>query len=164
MQNWRIKNRIRKHNITENKWLLELNSKPKLRTLKEFKCEFKPEPYIISYLSRYQRSLLAQYRCGILPLRIETGRFNLICDTDSRNIRRLNLEERTCQLCNLNNIEDEFHLTCVCPLYTNFRNNMYQTVNQQNFINFDNHQKFFFLNRNCQNLLGSMECQNKCSI
>ena len=30
------------------------------------------------YMNRQQRSLLAQLRCGILPLHIETGRFKTV--------------------------------------------------------------------------------------
>ena len=48
--------------------------KPKLRTYKLFIEIAKIEPYIACNLPRYQRSLLAQLRFGILPLSIETGR------------------------------------------------------------------------------------------
>ncbi len=67
------------------------------------------EPYIVSYMSRSERSLLAQIRVGVLPLRIETGRYgNLKC------------EERTCKLCN-QEIEDETHFVCSCQTFEDLR-------------------------------------------
>ncbi len=40
-----------------------------------FKSVFKTEDYLLIDLKKNDRSLLAQFRCGILPLRIETGRY-----------------------------------------------------------------------------------------
>jgi hypothetical protein len=56
-------------------WQSTLQSYPELRTCKQFKQEFKIEQYVILNLSKNERSALAQLRCGILPLRIETGRY-----------------------------------------------------------------------------------------
>ena len=58
-----------------------------------------------------ERSVLAQLRFGILPLHIETGRFN--------NTR---LEDRTCKICELDKIEDECHLLFECDAYDIPRN------------------------------------------
>ena len=44
----------------------------KLRTYRLFKIEFKLEDYVHMDLSLAQMSILAQIRCGILPLCIET--------------------------------------------------------------------------------------------
>ncbi len=56
-------------------WFNESRNKPKLRTYCIFKRQFEVEPYVKNYLSRQVRSRLAQFRAGILPLHIETGRF-----------------------------------------------------------------------------------------
>ncbi len=48
-------------------------------------------------------SLIAEIRFGILPLHIENGCFRI-----------LNLEERTCKICNSQEIEDEFHFVISC--------------------------------------------------
>ena len=142
-------------NIVERKWKLALDIKPKLRTLKEFKTDYKVEPYTEAYLTRFQRSLLSQYRCGILPLRVETGRFNLIRDNETKNLRHLNLEERLCQLCDRGSVEDEFHFTCVCPLYSTPRLKMFNEINKcnVNFNNLETFQQFVYINKYCQKLL-----------
>ena len=48
---------------------------------------------------------MAKFRCGVAPLRIETGRFE-----------RLPVEDRRCFNCN-GLVEDELHVITVCPLY-----------------------------------------------
>ena len=63
-------------------------TKPKLRTYVQIKESYNVENYIILNMSRQERSILAQLRCGVLPLHIEIGRF--------RNIPR---EKRTCSMC-----------------------------------------------------------------
>ncbi len=64
---------------------------------------------MLSYMSRSERSLLAQLRVGVLPLRIETGRY---CN--------LKLEERICELCS-QDIEDETHFVCSCQTFEDLR-------------------------------------------
>ena len=70
----------------------------KLRTYISFKTQHNTEDYVKAYLPKQERSFLAQLRCGVLPLRIETGRFS-----------GLKAEERVCQLCDSGDIEDEKH-------------------------------------------------------
>ena len=63
---------------------------PKLRTFIMFKDIFEPETYIIKSMSRRRRSLMSQFRTGILPLEIETGRYVPIFDkTFKKNRKRL---------------------------------------------------------------------------
>ena len=57
------------------------------------------------------RNALAKLRLNSHKLNIETGRHRQI----ERNLR-------ICTLCNMNDIEDEFHFFLVCPFYTHFRN------------------------------------------
>ncbi len=63
-------------------------------------------------MSRPQRSLIAQLRLGILPIHIETGTF-----------RGTQLDDRICQLCDTQEVEDENHFVCKCNLYNNLRKN-----------------------------------------
>ncbi len=86
-------------------WKQEVHDKPILRTYVTFKSNFGVELYVVSYMSRSERCLLAQSRVGILPLRIETGRY---CN--------LKLEERICELCN-QETEDEAHFVCSCQTF-----------------------------------------------
>lgn len=59
----------------ENEWLGKINQLPKLRLYKGVKTNFKTENYLEMNISKSQRFILAQFRCGILPIRIETGRY-----------------------------------------------------------------------------------------
>ena len=72
-------------------------------------------------MSRHRRSLLAQFRSGILPLHVETGRW-----------QNKTWTERTCTLCSLNCVEDEFHFLCICELYTVHRNALFERVAVKN--------------------------------
>jgi hypothetical protein len=57
------------------KWHTDVQHIPKLRTYRLFKNSFKLENYISLNTCKNERSILCQFRFGILPLRIETGRF-----------------------------------------------------------------------------------------
>ena len=63
-------------------------------------------------------SLLAQFRCGILPLRIETGRYV----GEKPNERRLR------KICDSQQIEDETHFLLHCPFYSVLRNTLFSSV------------------------------------
>ena len=92
-----------------NNWEINVKEKPKLKTYVTFKKHYGLENYLTYNLSRGKRSLLAQFRLGILPLKVETGRFS--------NIDR---EERICDFCK-NEVEDEVHFLFHCGLYREFR-------------------------------------------
>ncbi len=75
---------------------------------------FKDTPEMDKYmkynLTRSERSYIAQFRLGVLPLRIETGRFV-----------RENIPNRLCVFCNKNCIEDEIHFLIHCTAYNDVR-------------------------------------------
>ena len=95
-------------------WCTEVERFPKLRTYRLFKQEFKCEGYLLLNLPRNERSMLSQFRCGILPLRVETGRY--VGEP---------IEERKCRLCTQNKIENEFHFLLECEHYSDARNNIF---------------------------------------
>ena len=64
--------------------------------------------------------------CGILPLQIEVGRY-----------WNIDLCHRVCLICN-NDVEDEIHFLCQCPLYMALRTKLFQTAH-------DSHAEFFDL-------------------
>ncbi len=64
--------------ILNERWKLGMTLKPKLRTYIKFKEQIETEQYINFCVSCRKRSLLAQFRMGVLPLAIETGRFKSI--------------------------------------------------------------------------------------
>ncbi len=92
------------------KWHTSIQNMAKLDVYKQIKPEFGVEKYLTMNISRYEKSLLSQLRYGILPLRIETGRFV--------NEKR---HERLCMLCNSNLVEDTEHFIFHCNLYDSHR-------------------------------------------
>ena len=88
----------------------EISKKPKLRLFKQI-CEVESsERYVKLNISSSERSLLAQLRMGILPLRIETGRFS-----------NLKINERLCQMCKTGEVEDEIHFLFKCERFKECR-------------------------------------------
>ena len=96
----------------------KVNFKPKLRSYKLFKQDIETEKYVTSNLNNFERSLIAKLRSGTLPLAIETGRF-----------RNIDVENRTCTMCDQNLIEDEKHFICICSLYHDLRLKLYSDLN-----------------------------------
>ena len=135
----------------ENNWCDSIEHKPKLRTYKKYKHNINVEPYVSHYMSRGNRSILAQFRFGILPLRIETGRF------DSTP-----LEDRLCIFCNMNVIEDEFHFLIQCPMYIIPRQTLFHNIslNEDSFLRLNQSEKFNFINQNCQKQLAIYLCKS----
>jgi hypothetical protein len=68
---------------------------------------------------------LAQFRCGILPLNIETGRYTGIP-----------IQLRTCIFCTNTFIEDEVHFLLECELYNKERELLFSKANPY-YENFD---------------------------
>ena len=63
----------------------------KLKTYIMFKDIFEPETYIIKCMSRRRRSLMAQFKTGIIPLEIESGRYVPIFDKTLKKNRSAQL-------------------------------------------------------------------------
>ncbi len=93
-----------------------MNGRPKIRTYVLFKENYCAENYVKYCMSCQQRSSIAQLRLDILPIYIKTGRFIVT-----------QLDERICQLCDTQEVEDEIHFVCKCNLYNNLREIMYRT-------------------------------------
>ena len=83
---------------------------PKLDLLVNIKHNFGTEKYLEMDLDRYDKSLLSQFRYGILPIEIETGRY-----------RGLDRKDRLCTLCNEGVVEDQIHFALKCPTYDQIR-------------------------------------------
>ena len=110
-----------------NKWSEDIYHKPKLRTYVRIKESFDVENYVLSFISRRQRSIVAQLRCGILPLAIETGRWYGI-----------DHEMRICKLCNNGSIENEEHFVFLCNYFDTERDDF---LSQIQYVCPDFHQK-----------------------
>ena len=88
----------------------------KLRTYKLFKTEMKPDKYVMDILPRNHRSAMAKFRCGVAPIRLETGRYE-------------NIEENDRVCFNCNQVENEMHVILHCPVYNDLRDVLFQHVN-----------------------------------
>ena len=133
-------------NIIEKEWKTQINNKPKLRTYKLYKKNYKTSDYVINTLNRFNRSMLAKFRTGILQLRVETGRFT-----------QMKLEDRTCQICNLNLIEDEIHFLCVCNKYDELRKILFISAAEKHvqFSTLSIDLKFIYLMSFCNREVGA---------
>ena len=110
---------VKEHLVKKDthQWKINVASKPKLRTYALFKINIKTELYVSLLIPKCKRSIFCQFRSGILPLAIETGRY-----------RNVPADERLCEICNLNLVEDEIHFLCFCPRYQELRTELYQNV------------------------------------
>ena len=111
-------------------WLNNVQDMPKLRNYKLFKNNYEVEPYVLCFLNREKRSLVAQLRSGILPLQVEVGRW-----------QGIPVEERICPGCNLNQVEDECHFLFKCNNYDVERRSLY-TKQSDDFENLSMSNKF----------------------
>ena len=101
----------------------------------QIKSHYCTERYALLNLDRNQRSVLAQLRCSILPLHVETGRF-----TNKK------LQDRKCGICNSDEVEDEYHFLFHCTYYQDERRLfMSQLTGYPNFNNLNNHVKLLTL-------------------
>ncbi len=89
----------------------------KLRTYKQFKEQYFTEPYVKIVTQKKYRSAYAKFRCGVAPIKIETGRYGL---------NRVPVEERLCEYCNV--VEDEFHVIMQCSQYDDIRMQLMSTI------------------------------------
>ena len=108
-------------------------------------------------INKYKRSVLAQFRSGILPLQIEVGRY-----------RNIQLCDRICPMCNLA-VEDEIHFLCQCPKYSDVRAIVFNAVSLKcdRFMSIDVLDQFVFLMSNLQKevmnfLLNAMQQRTNC--
>ena len=107
---------MHQHDCTE--WSTDVVKFDKLRTYITFKTELCKEEYVNIVTNRQHRSALAQFRSGVLPLKIETGRF-----------QNIPLEYRLCVLCNQDVIESESHFLLYCSKYSELRQSFYTSLN-----------------------------------
>ncbi len=82
---------------------------PKCNLYRYLTHDFKLQSYLFK-AGRHTKEL-TQIRLSAHKLQIEYGRY--------RNIDR---QDRKCTLCNLNDVEDEFHFILKCPVYNDLRN------------------------------------------
>ena len=98
-------------------WDEEIPLNHKLTTFNSIKESHDIEFYLHKIEDRYARKVLSSLRLSCHPLRIETGRY-----------RKIPRENRLCENCTLNVIEDEQHFITICPLYSQYRSKLYTNL------------------------------------
>ena len=107
-----LKTRLIDTFITESREGIRNSSS--LLLFKELSIIYETVPYLkLLYNAKY-RNALAKIRLSSHSLAIETGRHN--------GIPR---ENRKCTLCNINDIEDEYHFIIICPFFPRITKRLY---------------------------------------
>ena len=89
------------------KWLLDIGNRSSVVTFKDLKDTF---TYSGLYLNKMK---ISKYRNAVTKLGISVHQLS-IETVSHRNIPR---NERIVELCDKNELEDEFHVLLVCPAY-----------------------------------------------
>ena len=120
----------------EEKLLNTCKSLPKLRTY----CSLVGDPgwrnYLAKPLSFIQRKFMAKLRLGVLPLRIETGRYEM---------PRIESKDRICKQCAMQEVEDEEHFLLRCSKHSARRIALLSDIKLDNFGQWDSNQKLVYL-------------------
>ena len=111
-----------------DKWKAELNrerprwgnGQNKLRTYRTCKSTYETETYVKIIMPFSCCSAFAKFHAGVVPLRLETGRFE-----------NLAVNQRTCFNCS-DLVESEKHVLLLCPLYDDLQQEMYYVKSQYN--------------------------------
>ena len=104
----------------------------KLRFYKKLKTEYSMENYLM-LLDRFElRSAISKIRISAHPLEIEKGRY-----------KKLPVEERTCNYCMSNVVEDEIHFISNCTFNDQERKELFKeaTKTYRNFQRFTDERK-----------------------
>ena len=107
--------------LNQTAWTREAETKPKLRTFNQIHDFNTYQTLVQTPVTRIQRSFLSQLKFGILPLKIETDRY-----------QGIKPENRLCKLCNLNEPEDEIHFIFRCPALSEGRLSVTSHINLRN--------------------------------
>ena len=96
--------------IYQQSWYSAINNSRRLETYSLLKHDFMFEPYLDYIKERRFRLAMTRFRTSSHDLFTEKG-------------RHLNIErnQRTCNMCTGNMIENEFHILLSCPAYSELR-------------------------------------------
>ena len=112
-------------NYFDNNLQTYLNSdiNKKLSVYKNVKYSFDIEPYLMKITGPFIRKSVTLLRLSAHNLYVETGRYS-----------KVKREDRICQLCESNEIEDEVHFLIDCDFYNNIRQKYVNNI-LQNYCN-----------------------------
>ena len=135
--------------LDQNQFVRDLNGDrrningKKLQTYRLYKTSIQTEHYVSCQLPRTTRRTLALFRSGALPLAVETVRYSR---------PQISLNERLCKFCNTNSVENEIHFLMLCPLYSDIRYELFQTLEFINNFNIMNVENKFIELMNCDKI------------
>ena len=120
-------------------WGNTISSFSKLDTYRSFKSSFCMEGYLDTISNRSHRVCYSKMRISNYRFAIETGRF-----------RKIPRDERCCLFCKEQSIaviEDEKHILLHCPLYEQYRKQLYGSVDElcPNFKDLENGDQLNYL-------------------
>ncbi len=99
-----------------------IQNEGKLDTYFKHKKNYDYEEYLD--MKHQKKYLLTKFRLSNHCLRIETGRHERITNINGKKVI-LPRNQRLCTYCNLNTIENEIHFLLECPIYQNYRKDIY---------------------------------------
>ena len=76
----------------------------------------------------------------------------IIFDKTLKKNRKRTANERICKLCRLNDIKNEYHFLCVCPVYNSRRKLLFEEIELKrvHFHTLSLSDKFIFVMKHCQ--------------
>ena len=92
------------------------NGRNKLRFYRLFKSAYGVEEYLLTIMPKVHRRAFALFRCGVAPIRLETGRYDGVPE-----------EQRVCFHCP-HAVENEVHVLLHCPVYAQFRAELFKEI------------------------------------
>lgn len=110
----------------------------KLRHYRHYKRSIVIEKYVETNVPRFKKRYFAMLRAGSLPLSVETGRYTK---------PKTPLNERLCEMCSMQCVEDEKHFLLTCNLYSDIREAMIEKAGlmNANFLTFSYDEQFNYL-------------------
>ena len=110
--------------MDSQEWQHKVSTFGSLRTYRLIKTSLEYEKYLDFPLSQNYLNLFTRIRGGLTEIRMNTGRWGWEGN--------LPAERRFCTFCNLEQVEDEFHVIFVCPAWSTFRMELYPEVQSNN--------------------------------
>lgn len=102
--------RLRLKDIYTTQWRETVNTSSGLSLYREIKTVFEISDYLAVLDNFKHRQAISKMRLSSHKLNIERGRYT-----------RIPRQDRKCELCNRNDIEDEYHFMIVCDVYSDLR-------------------------------------------
>lgn len=116
------------------------NEGNKLRCYRNFKNTFGQniEDYLVYFKKKANKSAFSKLRCSAHKLQIERGRYT---------IPKTPEEKRICRHCNLNQVENEYHVVRECTLYkeSRFKLDLKLYENFEMYASLNSYEKFLYI-------------------